>query len=50
MSVLAHRASGLVRIRIGGVLVLYYHIELEIFRTNGPVKRPVHHIESNRDF
>lgn len=49
MSVLAHRARGLVRVRIGGVLVLYYHIELEILRTNWPVKRPMHHIERTRD-
>lgn len=48
MSVLAHRASGLVRIRIGAVLVLYY-IELEIFKTNWPIKRPVCHIKRNRD-
>lgn len=49
MSVLAHRASGLVRIRIGAVLVLYYHIKLEIFKTNWPIKRPVCHIERNRN-
>lgn len=45
MSVFAHRASGLVRVRIGTVLVLYYHTELEIVKTNWPIKRPVCHIE-----
>lgn len=41
MSVLAHKASGFMRIRIEVVLVLCCHIELEIVKTNWPIKRSV---------